>query len=137
MAKIVDDLLFMDVKAVTFFGDGKRLPYSYCTETVNRLAEGGRRILRQDFLPCTIANTGAENNYLHDEFKGMSRAQISEAKGLNEKNLDGGSLSRHENWLLKPYGRGAFARMQTVIGADCKVYTCQDTAYTETGIWTT
>jgi hypothetical protein len=26
MAKIVDDLLFMDVKAVTFFGDGKRLP---------------------------------------------------------------------------------------------------------------
>jgi len=67
----------------------------------------------------------------------MSRAQISEAKGLNEKNLDGGSLSHHENWLLKPYGRGAFARMQTVIGADCKVYTCQDTAYTETGIWTT
>ena len=46
MAEIVDDLLFMDVKAVTIFGDGKRLPYSYCTETANRLAEGGRGIPR-------------------------------------------------------------------------------------------
>jgi hypothetical protein len=88
------------------------------------------------FLPLTTANTGAENNHLHDEFKGMSRAQIAAAKGLNEKDLGGGSLSHHGNCLLKPYGCGAFARMQTVIGADCKVYTFQDTAYTETGIWT-
>ena len=58
MAEIVDDLLFMDVKAVTFSGDSKPLPYSYCTETVNRLAEGGRRILRQNFYPVLLPTPG-------------------------------------------------------------------------------
>ena len=41
MAEIVDDLVAMNVRAVTFSGGGEPLIYPYLAETVVRLAEGG------------------------------------------------------------------------------------------------
>ena len=226
MTEIVDDLLAMKVKAVTFSGGGEPLIYPYFAETVNRLAAGGVKIAsltngsrlkgkvadalaahgtwlrvsidgwdgpsyakyrsveetafeavmanltafaargsncvlggsiivdernaghifelcrrlkdagvsHAKISPCIIANSGAENNAYHDGFKDLVRAQIDQAASLN----DGGfQVVNHYHSMeidfAKQYDSCAFARMLTVIGADCKVYTCQDKAYTESG----
>ena len=44
MMEIVDDLIEMDVRAVTFSGGGEPLIYPHLAETVQRLAAGGIRI---------------------------------------------------------------------------------------------
>ena len=44
MLEIVDDLIAMNVKAVTFSGGGEPLIYAHITETVHRLAAGGIKI---------------------------------------------------------------------------------------------
>ncbi len=226
MAEIVDDLLTMGVRAVTFSGGGEPLLYPYFVETVERLAAGGVKIASltngsrlkgkvADALaahgtwlrvsidgwdgpsygdyravnagafdevmtnltnfaargsncvlgasiivdeknaphilelcrklkatgvahvkisPCIIANSGAENNEYHNEFKDIVKAQISEAKTLDDGDFH---IVDHYHGMevdfSKPYRHCTFAQMLTVIGADCKVYTCQDKAYTESG----
>ncbi len=226
MAEIVDDLIEMDVKAVTFSGGGEPLLYPYFVETVEGLARGGIRIasltngsrlkgkvadalaahgtwlrvsidgwdgpsygkyrsvddgafdevmdnltafsargsncvlgasiivddrnaphiydlcrrLKQTGVahakvsPCIVANSGAENNAYHDGFKDEVAAQIAKARELDDERFH---VVDHYHGMevdfSKPYQQCAFARMLTVIGADCKVYTCQDKAYTESG----
>ncbi len=97
-----------------------------------RLKDAG--VSHAKISPCIIANSGAENNRYHDAFKAVVRAQISEASSLNDEKFQ--VVDHYHSMEIdfsKPYDRCIFAEMLTVIGADCKVYSCQDKAYTESG----
>ncbi len=226
MAEIVEDIIEMGVKAVTFTGGGEPLLYPTIVETVERLAEGGVQVaaltnasqlkgrraevfakhatwlrvsidgwdgpsyaeyrgvdedefgkvisnladfskLESDCLlgasiivdhrnaghiaeltqtlkecgvshvkisACVVSNDGAENNKYHAETKDLVLTQIAEAQ-----KLAGGSFEviNHYHDLAdrfdKDYESCPFLQFLTVIGADSKIYTCQDKAYTKSG----
>ncbi|MDA1099016.1 MAG: radical SAM protein [Proteobacteria bacterium] len=105
---------------------------NHIVDLCRRLKQAG--VSHAKISPCIIANGGAENNLYHDGFKDVVRAQIAEAKSLNDENFQ--VVDHYHSMEIdfsKHYERCAFAQMLTVIGADCKIYTCQDKAYTESG----
>jgi len=83
---------------------------------------------------CVVGNSGAENNAYHAEHADLVRAQIDEAKALND---DAFTVIDHFHELDerfdKAYTTCPFLNFLTVIAADQVVYTCQDKAYTESG----
>jgi MoaA/NifB/PqqE/SkfB family radical SAM enzyme len=227
MFEIVDDLIAMGVKAVTFSGGGEPLIYPHIAETVRRLARGGIRIgtltngvalhgdvadafaehatwvrvsidaadgdsyARSRGVPaavfervvenvrafarrsarstigfsyivnrdnagaifdfcaiaaalgahhvklsaCVVANDAAENNRYHEPIAALVGEQIAAARALEN---DAFSILDHYHALPerfeRPYRACPMLEYLTVIGADCTVYTCQDKAYTESGI---
>ncbi|MBF0332438.1 MAG: radical SAM protein [Alphaproteobacteria bacterium] len=82
-----------------------------------------------------VANSGAENNAYHARIKDEVAAQIARAKTLSR---DGFAVIDHyhdlDELFDKDYRSCPFLQFLTVIGADCKVYACQDKAYTEAGL---
>lgn len=81
-----------------------------------------------------VANDIAGNNAYHAEISGIVRAQMEKARELD----DGGfRIIDHyheiEQGFDKEYTTCPYLQFLTVIGADCKVYTCQDKAFTESG----
>jgi len=82
-----------------------------------------------------VDNDVPGNNTYHDEIRSSVETQIERAMSLNG---NGFSVVNHYHALTerfeKTYTTCPFLQYLTVIGADCKVYTCQDKAYTETGI---
>ncbi|MBF0175395.1 MAG: radical SAM protein [Magnetococcales bacterium] len=87
------------------------------------------------FSGAVVANDGAANNAYHRPIMAATSAQISAAKALNDKNF---TVIDHyhelEERFDKSYTRCPFLQYLTVIGADASVYTCQDKAYTQTGL---
>jgi Fe-coproporphyrin III synthase len=83
---------------------------------------------------CVVSNNGAENNAYHAKVGGIVREQIALARNLDG---DGFEVIDHYHDLAerfdKDYESCPFLQFLTVIGADGKVYTCQDKAYTESG----
>jgi MoaA/NifB/PqqE/SkfB family radical SAM enzyme len=86
--------------------------------------------------PCIISNSGVENNAYHAPFYDTVRREVN--RTARDLNSDTFAVVDHyhqlEECFDKDYDSCPFARFLTVIGADLKVYTCQDKAYTETGI---
>jgi len=84
---------------------------------------------------CVISNGADENDAYHASFSGVVRDGIAAAKALEDESF---TAVDHYHDLAgrfeKSYTRCAFTHFLTVIGADCKVYTCQDKAYTESGL---
>ncbi|MEG3641240.1 radical SAM protein [Magnetococcus sp. PR-3] len=81
-----------------------------------------------------IANSGAENNAYHRPLMPTVNAQIAQAKTLATD--DFGVIDYYhelEERFDKPYNSCPFLQFLTVIGADQRVYTCQDKAYTDLG----
>jgi MoaA/NifB/PqqE/SkfB family radical SAM enzyme len=226
MMEIVDDLIAMGVKAVTFSGGGEPLLYKPLPAVIDRLAEGGIRVATltngsnlkgrvgealarhatwvrisvdawddasyaasrgahigafsqlltnvRDFKAtgtkavlgvslivskdnaariseicglfkeagaghvklsaAVVANDAAANNRYHREFKETVDRQISQAAGLNDA---GFSVVDHYHEMSerfeKAYDFCPYLMFLTVIGADQRVYTCQDKAYTAAG----
>jgi MoaA/NifB/PqqE/SkfB family radical SAM enzyme len=83
---------------------------------------------------CVVSNDGAENNAYHAGFGDVVKEQIALTRDLNG---DGFEIIDHYHELAerfdKDYDSCPFLQFLTVIGADGKVYTCQDKAYTKTG----
>ncbi len=83
---------------------------------------------------CVVSNNGADNNAYHAEFSDTVRQQIAEARALDG---DGFEVIDHYHDLAerfdKEYESCPFMQFLTVIGADGKVYSCQDKAYTASG----
>lgn len=227
MAAIADDLIAMQVKAVTFSGGGEPLMYKPIPEVVEQLAKGGVRVatltnganlkgrvaeafarygtwirisidgwddasyreargLKGDAFSqvvgnmrefsardtrcvlgisfiitetnhrhiaeacatfkaagvnhvklsgVVVANKGAENNRYHREMQKQVGEQIRQAKTLADDRF---TILDHYHELSelfeKSYQTCPFLQFLTVIGADCKVYACQDKAYTEGGL---
>nr|CRH04879.1 Putative radical SAM domain protein [Candidatus Magnetococcus massalia] len=84
---------------------------------------------------AVVANSGAENNAYHRPLMATVEAQIAQARKLEDDRF---TLIDHyhalEERFDKPYTRCPFLQFLTVIGADLKVYTCQDKAYTDSGL---
>ncbi|MBF0308874.1 MAG: radical SAM protein [Magnetococcales bacterium] len=227
MFRIIDDVVAMGVKAVTFSGGGEPLIYKPLPECVERLAKGGVRVasltnganlkgriaeafarygtwvrisidawdddsyslarhiplgsftrvadniraftsrstacvLGISFIVTTdnhthlleacrrfkdlgvnhvkvsgavVANSGAENNRYHAPIKDEVRRQIDQALKLSDARF---SVINHyhelEERFDKHYTFCPFLQFLTVIGADLNVYTCQDKAYTTSGL---
>lgn len=87
------------------------------------------------FSGCVVSNSGRENNEYHEKIKKETREQIHRAKLL--ENSDFRIVDNYhdlEERFDKQYEWCPFMQFQTVIGADCKVYTCHDKAYTDEGL---
>jgi MoaA/NifB/PqqE/SkfB family radical SAM enzyme len=228
MREVVDDLIAMDVKAVTFSGGGEPLIYPYISETVTGLAAGdikvgaltngaqlkgkvadafaahatwirvsidgwdgesyaryrnvaatefdkvmgnlrdfsrrdsdcllGASIIVDDtnfgeihglaarlkacgvrtvkISPCIVHEDGAANNAYHAPLAGTVREQIArvndELAGPDFEVVD--HYHDLDECFDRSYSSCPMAHLLTVIGADCRVYTCQDKAYTDTGL---
>ena len=226
MFEIVEDVIAMGVKAVTFSGGGEPLLYKPLPEVVKRLAEGGVKVATltngsnlkgkvadafaeygtwvrvstdawddasfaksrgihegeftkllknlSDFSArgskcvlgisyivdkdnCThlyeackllkaagvnhvkfsgvvVSNSGEENNAYHAKIKEIVTQQIELARTLADDKF---SVINHYHELddrfQKSYTMCPYLMFLTVIGADCKVYTCQDKAFTVSG----
>lgn len=226
MEELVDDLVEMGVKAVTFSGGGEPLLYKTLPETIERLANGGVKVATltngsnlkgkvgaalakhatwvrisidswdeksysesrkikhgsfaklldniKNFLAtgtsCTlgisfivseknyehlyeacsifkkagvdhikisgavISNSGKENNIYHNKIRDQVNEEIERATGLNDSSF---TIINHyhelEERFDKTYNSCPFLNYLTVIGADSKVYTCQDKAFNKTG----
>jgi MoaA/NifB/PqqE/SkfB family radical SAM enzyme len=82
-----------------------------------------------------VGNDGATNNAYHRDIFAEATAQIEAAAALNDATF---SVIDHYHELdelfAKSYKTCPFLQFLTVIGADCAVYTCQDKAYTESGL---
>lgn len=83
---------------------------------------------------CVVSVDGKENNAYHAAIKDEVGRQIRRALELNDERF---KVIDHyhdlEERFDKPYSTCPYLQFLTVIGADCKVYTCQDKAYTEKG----
>jgi MoaA/NifB/PqqE/SkfB family radical SAM enzyme len=82
-----------------------------------------------------VANDVAANNFYHDQMAPAARSQIDKALGLNDGRfavID--HYHRLDTRFAKSYTRCPFLLFLTVIGADCRVYSCQDKAYTNSGL---
>jgi MoaA/NifB/PqqE/SkfB family radical SAM enzyme len=83
---------------------------------------------------CVVSGDGRENNAYHAGIKDEVDRQILLVQELNDdrfKAID--HYHELDERFDKRYTTCPFLQFLTVIGADCKVYTCQDKAYTERG----
>lgn len=106
--------------------------YRHIAVLARRLKECGVEHVKVS--PCIVADSGAENNAYHDPLAPVVREQLAEAAALED---DGFRMIDHYHALPekfdRPYRSCRMANLLTVIGADARVYTCQDKAYTEAG----
>lgn len=85
--------------------------------------------------PCVISNSSKDNNAYHAAYVDQVQEQI----GMLAIDQDDSSFEvfnayhRFTERFEKDYNWCPYQQMLTVIGADLKVYTCQDKAYTEQG----
>ncbi|MBI5625207.1 MAG: radical SAM protein [Elusimicrobia bacterium] len=84
---------------------------------------------------CVVANTSAENNAYHAPLADLLRTQIEACRRLEDAAFTvTDHYHRMDERFEKAYHRCPTLMFLTVIGADCKVYTCQDKAYTDGGL---
>lgn len=83
---------------------------------------------------CVVSNSGVENNIYHAKLKDVVGSEINKCADLNG---EGFSVIDHYHELTdrfdKSYNFCPYLQYQTIIGADCKVYSCHDKAYTDEG----
>lgn len=82
-----------------------------------------------------VANEGEQNNQYHAAIHEAVAASIRQAQTLNDARF---TLINHyhelEERFDKRYTTCPFLQFLTIIGADCRVYSCQDKAYTQSGL---
>jgi hypothetical protein len=81
-----------------------------------------------------VSNSGTENNAYHARIHDTVAEQLGRLQGLADESF---AVINHYHELDdrfdKTYTLCPYLMYLTVIGADCKVYTCQDKAFTEAG----
>lgn len=86
------------------------------------------------FSGVVVSNSGAENSAYHARIRDIVTEQIERARGLADERF---AVINHYHDLgdrfQKSYTSCPYLMFLTIIGADCKVYTCQDKAFTESG----
>lgn len=92
MMELVDDLIAMGVKAVTFSGGGDPLCYPYLTKTARRLADTGIKIATLTngaLLKGEIAELFAtEGSWIRVSIDGWDGPSYAEYRGVSEKEFD-------------------------------------------------
>lgn len=87
------------------------------------------------FSGVVVANDGGDNNRYHREIFPRVTEKIAAAATLADDRF--GVINHYhelEERFEKGYRTCPFLQYLTVIGADCRVYTCQDKAYTRSGL---
>lgn len=106
---------------------------SHIAELCKTLKGAGVRHVK--ISPCIIKDSGEENNRYHEGFRKTVEAQIMQASELHDENF---SVVNHYHTLSEHFDECLqtcpMAYMLTIIGADCQIYTCQDKAYTPSGL---
>jgi len=86
------------------------------------------------FSGVVVSNSGVENNAYHARIHDTVADQIQQASQLSDNQF--GVINHYhdlDDRFDKSYQRCPYLMYLTVIGADCKVYTCQDKAFTVSG----
>ena len=98
-------------------------------ETARRVREAGAHSIK--ISPCIISNSGAENNAYHLPVYDLVKEQTARAQA----ELQGEGFEVYDAYHLleerfdKPYHWCPYLQVLPVIGADLRVYSCQDKAY--------
>lgn len=107
--------------------------HAHIAETCALLKEAGVNHVK--ISGAVVSNDVVENNLYHRRISEEVAKQIFQAKSLNGSDF---TIVDHyhelEERFDKDYKSCPFLQFLTVIGADCRVYTCQDKAYTEGGL---
>jgi len=86
------------------------------------------------FSGVVVSNSGEQNNVYHARIREVVTEQIERARTLADDKF---SVINHyhdlDDRFEKAYETCPYLMFLTVIGADCKVYTCQDKAFTVSG----
>lgn len=86
------------------------------------------------FSGVVVSNSGAENNAYHARIRDVVTEQIKLARSLENERF---AVINHyhdlDDRFQKSYTTCPYLMFLTVIGADCKVYSCQDKAFTVSG----
>lgn len=86
------------------------------------------------FSGVVVSNSGVENNAYHARIRDTVTEQIERARSLADEQF---TVINHyhdlDDRFQKSYTSCPYLMYLTVIGADCKVYTCQDKAFTVSG----
>jgi MoaA/NifB/PqqE/SkfB family radical SAM enzyme len=105
---------------------------AHIAEAVGLFKEAGAGHVK--LSAAVVANDAAANNTYHREFKETVNDQIVQAMALNDA---GFSVLNHYHEMSegfeKAYSFCPYLMFLTVIGADQRVYTCQDKAYAKAG----
>ena len=84
---------------------------------------------------CIVADGAGANNAYHDEIRREVECQVARARALeNDRFRVVDRYHAFEESFEKPYKTCPMLEYLTIIGADCKVYTCQDKAYESAGL---
>ncbi len=82
-----------------------------------------------------VSNDVLESNRYHDEIRDTVISEIERATALDDQGFR--IVNHYHSWserFKKEYTRCPFLQYLTVIGADSKVYTCQDKAFSDSGL---
>jgi len=82
-----------------------------------------------------VSNDGKESNDYHDKIREIVQDQIIQAKGLEDEKFK--IIDHYHEFperFDKDYETCPSMQFLTIIGADSKVYSCHDKAYTELGL---
>ncbi|MBK4722877.1 radical SAM protein [Azospirillum sp. YIM DDC1] len=107
--------------------------HTHITEVCALLKDAGVNHVK--ISGAVVSNDVCENNLYHRRIAGEVGRQIARAEELNDDRF---TIVNHyhelEERFEKDYRSCPFLQFLTVIGADCRVYTCQDKAYTDSGL---
>ncbi len=118
------------VLGVSFIVDGTNCTHLY--DACVLLKNAGVNHVK--FSGVVVSNSGAENNLYHSKIRETVTEQIEKSRTLADEHF---SVINHYHDLderfQKQYQSCPYLMFLTVIGADLKVYTCQDKAFTVSG----
>ena len=107
--------------------------YSHVLEFSRVMKDIGVNHLK--IMGVIISNNGRESNAYHEKFRDSVHEQIKQAESLEDEKF---KIIDHYHEFSERFDKGYTTcpsiKFLTIIGADCKVYACQDKAYTEQGL---
>ncbi len=112
---------------VSLIVDAKNHPH--LGQTIARLRDLGVDSVKVS--PCIVSNDGAENNRYHAPFFATVKEQVAQAKATCAARGFEVYDAYHalDEKFRKPYDWCPYQQILAVIGADLRVYSCQDKAY--------
>ena len=115
-----------------FIIDAKNFNHIY--DTCSLLKDSGVSHIKLSGV--IVGNSPQENNKYHSTIKKVVTAAIKSTEQLcdDQFSIINAYHDLEERSLEKPYTMCPNLLFRPVIGADCNVYTCQDKAYTPTGL---
>ena len=107
--------------------------YGHVLEFAKLMKDAG--VNHMKIMGVLVSNDGRESNQYHEAFRGTVFEQIEKAKSLEDEKFQ--IIDHYHEFperFDKEYTTCPSTQFLTIIGADSKVYSCHDKAYTELGL---